>query len=313
MMSKMILTSKAYGETLTELAVKNKDIFVVEADLMKASGSRPFMERFPDRHINVGVAEQNLVGVAAGLASMKRIPFACTMANFISQRACDQVAISVAYNKFNVKLIGCYSGLSQQKNGGTHIGVMDIAVMRCLPNMRVIVPADIVELKQVIEAISEDGEPTYVRLSKILPESIFDKSYNFRLDGSYQIGNGRDITIIPTGISVITALESIPILEKEGIKARILHIPSVKPVDREAVIRCSKETRAIVTMEDHSVYGGIGSLVSEIVTDYNPVRVSKLGFNDVFGLTADIDFQLEYFGLTSENLVRNIKQLLPEV
>lgn len=306
----MLRTAETYGKTLTEIGDKNKDIFVVEADLMKASGSRPFKEKFPDRHINVGVAEQNLVGVAAGIASMGGIPFACTMANFISQRACDQVTISIAFNKFNVKLVGCYAGLSQEKNGGTHIGLMDIAIMRCLPNLRVIVPSDLRELSQALKLLADDKEPAYIRISKVLPESIFDNSYNFGLNKSFQVGDGHDVTIISTGISSVISMDAMSMLAKEGIKARLLHMPVIKPVDGEAIINCANETRAIVTIEDHSVYGGLGGMVSEIVAENYPVPVSRIGLKDVFGITASLDFQLKYFGLTAENLVANVKEIL---
>ncbi|MBU4449865.1 MAG: transketolase family protein, partial [Actinobacteria bacterium] len=183
-------TKETYGETLVELGSSNPDIFVLEADLMKASGSKPFMLKFPDRHINVGVAEQNLVSVAAGQAAMSRIPYACTMSNFLSQRACDQVFLGAAYNNLNVKLIGCYSGLSQEKNGGTHISLMDFAIMRILPNMKVIAPSDIRELKEVLTEVSKDYGPVYIHMPRVLPGNIFDKSYIFKIGHAHLMGNG---------------------------------------------------------------------------------------------------------------------------
>jgi len=299
-----------YGNTLVELGDRNKDIFVIEADLMKASGSKPFKDKYPDRHINVGIAEQNLVGVAAGIASMGRIPYACTMANFMAKRACDQVAMSVAYNKFNVKLIGCYAGLTQEKNGGTHISIIDMAIMRGLPNIKVIAPGDCNEFAQAMVAISEDYGPIYLRMPKLLKKNIFGSSHKFEIGKAYQFGKGSDVTIISTGITSSIALDALERLKNEGINARLLHLPTLKPVDSKSIVKCAKETGAIITIEDHSVFGGLGGLVSEIVTSKYPVPVCKLGLNDRFGLTASLDFQLNYFGLTVENIIKEAKKIL---
>jgi transketolase len=299
-----------YGHTLTALGKRNDDVFAVEADLMKASGTAPFKKAFPDRHINVGIAEQNLVGVAAGLAAMGRIPYACTMANFMAKRACDQVAMSGAYNKFNVKLVGCYAGLTQEKNGGTHISFIDLGIMRSLPNMTVIAPSDCREFAQAVNAISEHEGPTYLRMAKLLPESIFGEKHTFEIGKGYVFGDGSDVTLIATGLMTATALDALEALEKEHIRARVLHLPTLKPVDKEGIVRCARETGALLTVEDHSVLSGLGGLVAEIVTEECPVPVRRLGLNDQFGLTADLDFQLQYFGLTVENIVRNAKQLI---
>jgi transketolase len=306
----LMASADIYGNTLVEMGQENEDIFVVEADLMKASGSKPFKEKFPNRHVNVGVAEQNLVGVAAGLASMGRIPFACTMSNFMSQRACDQVTIAVAYNKFNVKLVGCFAGLSQEKNGGTHIGVMDISIMRCLPNMKVFVPADRKELYQILKAVVDVEGPTYIRMARYLPDSIFENSYRFEIGKGLQISNGSDLTLVSTGISVMVALDSLSELKKDGIDARLVHLPNIKPADIDLIIKCAKETGAIITIEDHSIFGGVGSLISEVVSENYPVVVSRLGMNDMFGLTATLDFQLNYFGISVENVVSKAKEII---
>ena len=307
---KFLPTSDTYGKTLVELGNNNPDIFVLEADLMKASGSKLFKENFPDRHINVGVAEQNLIGVAAGLAAMGRIPFACTMANFISQRACDQVTISIAFNKFNVKVIGCYAGLSQEKNGATHIGFMDIAIMRCLPNMKVIIPSDHCELSNAIKMIAKIEGPVYLRMSKILPEKIFDSSYKFNLKKGIQVGSGKDLTIISTGIASVIALEALEELKKENICARLIHLPVIKPVDAQIVLKSARETGALITIEDHSIFGGLGGLISEIISENYPIILERIGMNDMFGLTANLDFQLNYFGISVENIIKVSKSIL---
>jgi len=308
--NKLLASSDTYGNTLVELGKANPDIFVVDADLMKASGSRAFKDAYPDRHINVGVAEQNLVSLAAGLASMGRIPFASTMANFMSQRACDQVTISAAYNKFNVKLVGSFAGFSQEKNGGTHIGVLDIAVMRCLPNMIVLAASDQRELKEIILASAQMEGPVYIRMARYLPKDLFTKDYSFKIGKGYQIGDGSDITIISTGIASMIVLDSLERLKKDGISARMIHLPSLKPVDRELIKKCARETKAIITVEDHSIYGGLGGMVSELTAQENPTRVARIGMEDVFGLTAPLDFQLKHFGISVENVGKKAKELL---
>jgi len=309
-MNKLFASADTYGNTLLELGKTNPDIFAVDADLMKASGSRAFKDAYPERHINVGVAEQNLVSLSSGLAAMGRIPFASTMANFMSQRACDQVTISAAYNKFNVKLVGSFAGLSQEKNGGTHIGVLDIAVMRCLPNMTVLAASDQRELKDILVAAAKKEGPVYIRMARYLPDGLFPKDYSFVIGKGYQIGDGSDITIISTGITSMIALDSLEILKKDGISARMIHIPSLKPLDKEIIIKCARETKAIITIEDHSIYGGLGGLVSELTAQVYPTRVTRIGMEDVFGLTATLDFQFKHFGISVENIIKKAKELL---
>ena len=313
MKEKLFASADTYGITLIELGQSNPDIFAVDADLMKASGSRPFKERFPDRHINVGVAEQNLVSLAAGLAAMGRIPFASTMANFISQRACDQVAISAAYNKFNVKLVGSFAGLSQEKNGGTHIGVIDIAVMRCLPNMTVFAASDQRELKDIILASAAIDGPVYIRMARYLPDDLFGNSYRFKAGKGYQIGEGTDITLISTGVSSMVALEALDELKKNNISARMIQLSSIKPADTGLIVKSAKETKAIITVEDHSIYGGLGGMVTEIVAAEHPVKVARIGMEDKFGLTASLDFQLDYFGINTRNIVTRARAILKSI
>jgi transketolase len=299
-----------YGNTLVKLGAENRNVFVVEADLMRCSGSVPFMNLFPDRHIQVGIAEQNLVGVAAGLASMGRIPFACTFANFMSQRACDQIMMSVAYNKFNVKLVGCYAGITQEKNGGSHISLLDIAVVRCLPNIKVFAPGSCSELEQALTLVARDKGPAYFHLEKSLVHSLPDNKESFEIGRGYSFGKGKDITLITTGFTTAVALDAFSVLEKENIKPRLIHMPTLKPADTDLVTRCARDTGAIITIENHSVHGGLGGLVSEIVTENYPVPVFKIGLQDTFGITADLDYQLNYFGISKENILKNAKKIL---
>ncbi|MFO7848892.1 MAG: transketolase C-terminal domain-containing protein [Spirochaetia bacterium] len=308
-----IKTAGICGEVLTELGDKNPNLFVLEADLMKASGSKPFKERYEDRHINVGVAEQNLVGTAAGIAAAGAIPFACTMANFMAKRACDQVAMSVAYNNFNVKLVGCYAGLTQEENGGTHVSFIDIGIMRSLPNMTVLVPGDGEEFRQMVRWAAEYEGPVYIRMAKLLQAEILGPDYKFELGRSCLFGDGKDITIVSTGLATETALDALKVLEAEGIGARVLHMPVIKPFDTEGLVRNARETKACITIEDHSVLSGLGGLVAETLSTHHPVRVARIGLNDTFGLTADLDFQLQHFGITTENIVAQAKKLLTAV
>jgi transketolase len=260
----------------------------------------------------VGVAEQNLVGTASGIAAAGGIPFACTMANFMAKRACDQVAMSVAYNMFNVKLVGCYAGLTQEKNGGTHVSFIDIGVMRSLPGMTVFAPGDGEELRQVLESAAEFEGPVYIRMAKLLQADILGEGHRFEIGRAYRYGEGGDLTIVSTGLATEIALDSLEALRQEGIEARVLHVPTIKPFDAGALEESVRETGAVITLEDHSVLGGLGGLVTEILAERYPAKVSRIGLNDSFGLTAGIDFQLEYFGITPENVVARAKSLLAE-
>jgi len=299
-----------YGSTLRDLGEKYPQLMVIEADLMKASGSDPFRDRYPERHINVGIAEQNLVGVAAGIAAVGGIPFASTMSNFMTQRAGDQFVIAGGYNRFNVKLVGSYAGLTQEKNGGTHISVLDLAVARAVPNMTVIAPADCRELAEAMAAIAEFEGPVYLRMGKLLPEDILQPREPFRIGDARVFGEGTDVTVVATGLATSIALDSLETLAAQGVNARVLHVPTLKPAPVDAILRCARETRAIVTVEDHSVYGGLGGLVTEIVGAEAPVPVRRIGLPDEFGLTAPLDFQLEHFGISSAGIVDAARKAL---
>lgn len=241
---------------------------------------------------------------------MGRIPFASTMANFMSQRACDQVTISAAYNKFNIKLVGSFAGLSQEKNGGTHIGLMDLAIMRGLPNMTVFAASDQRELKDIlIVSIGIDG-PVYIRMARNLPEDLFGSSYKFKPGKGYQIAGGTDITLISTGISSMIALDALKELEKNNISARMVHLPSLKPVDNKLILKCARETKAFITIEDHSIYGGLGGMISEIAASGHPTKVERIGMENKFGLTASLDYQLEYFGISVGNIIKKAGKIL---
>ncbi len=310
MLGEMVSTQETYGKTLVELGDVNKDIFALEADLMRCSGSKLFEDKYPDRHIQVGIAEQNLVGVAAGLAAMGRIPYASTFAPFLTQRACDQIVTALAYNKFNVKLVGSFAGISSGSNGGTHISICDLAITRCIPNMKVIDPGDCNEFRQAIIAISKDSSPTYIRQAQGPMKTIFNNAHKFEIGKGYKFGNGKDVLLISSGITTLLAMDALAELEKENIKATLIHLPTIKPIDSDLIINCAKTTGAILTIENHSIFGGIGGVVSEIISKNYPVILDSIGLNDTWGLNAPLEFQLEYFGFTIENIIKKSKTLI---
>jgi transketolase len=286
-------------------------IVVIEADLMKASGSVLFKTEFPDRHFNVGIAEQNLVGVAAGLAAMGKIPFASAFAGFVSQRACDQNVNAVCYNKLGVKLVGTYGGLTQEKNGGMHIGVEDLAIFRCMPNMTVVVPCDCVELQSAMEAIARHAGPVYLRIARGPLKTVMSEDYRFEIGKAVVLGDGSDVTLITTGITTWEGKVAREILAAKGVRARHIHMPTLKPIDRAEIVRAARETGAIVTVENHSRFGGLGGAVTEVVCDECPVPVARLGIDDRFGQTATLDWLMREYGIRSEHVVEAVEAILP--
>jgi transketolase len=299
-----------YGETLVRLGQSDPRIVVVEADLMKASGSDAFMKVFPERHFNVGIAEQNLVGVAAGLAAMGKIPFASSFSSFISQRACDQDVNAVCYNRFNVKLCGTYAGLTSEKNGGTHISVEDIAIFRCMPNMVVIDPADCTELASAMEAAYRHEGPVYLRISRGPLQPVLEPGHPFKIGQSVQIQDGRDLCLVTTGVVTWQGILACRELSEKGIKIRHVHMPTIKPLDRQAIKAAATDTGRIVTAENHSRLGGLGSAVAEAVCDDCPVPVWRLGLDDQFGETATLDWLLDHFGISAHQIALKIETIL---
>jgi transketolase len=301
--SRSEVSKPAFGETLVRLGEQNRDIVVCEADLMRASGTGAFMKRFPDRHFNFGVAEQNCMAVAAGLAVAGKTVFATTFANFASKRACDQVSISIAYNKANVKVCGTYAGLTSEKNGGTHISVEDIAIMRSMPNMRVVEPADTAELADMTRALAEYDGPVYFRHPKKFFRTIFNENYRFQFGKSVELMPGNDLTIIACGIMTAVALDAAEALALQGVRIRVVNMSSLKPLDAVAIIRAAHETGAILTVENHTIIGGLGSAVAEVLVEHrlNPAFM-KVGIPDVFGQTADLEWLLTDCGLSCQNI-----------
>lgn len=309
-MANMIATRDAYGEALRELGNKNKDIVVLDADLSGSTKTALFKEAFPERFFNVGIAEQNLIATAAGLATTGKIPFASTFAVFAAGRAFEIIRNSVCYPKLNVKIAATHAGLTVGEDGATHQAIEDLSLMRSLPNMVVLSPADGIEAKQCIYKAAEYNGPVYIRLGRSKVPVVFDEDYKFEIGKGVELVEGKDITLIATGIMVEKALRAAEGLEKEGISARVINISTIKPIDKEIIIKAAKETKGIVTIEEHSIIGGLGSAVAEVLVENHPTYMERVGVEDTFGESGDGGVLLEKYGLSVSNIMDKAKRIL---
>jgi transketolase len=296
-----------YGKYIVELGARNKDIIVLEADLKESTQSIQFQKAFPNRYIDVGVAEQNMVGIAAGLALGGKIPIAHSFACFISMRSCEQVRTTVAYPKLNVKFLVTHGGLSTGSAGTTHHSLEDIAIMRSIPNMTVLAPCDVVEMRQCVKAALDYDGPVYIRLGAGESEDVYTKDHRFFIGKATELRSGNDATIISTGTLAHEALRAADILENDfRIKARVLQMASIKPIDINAIKRAAKGTGKIVTVEEHSILGGLGGAVCEIVSEIGNARVKRIGINDRFCGVGSMNCLMEEEGLTVNLIVNNV-------
>ncbi len=309
-MSEMIATRDAYGEALAALGETNKDIVVLDADLSGSTKTAVFGKKFPDRFFNIGIAEQDMVGTAAGLAAAGKIPFVSTFAIFATGRAWEQIRQSVAYSKQNVKIVASHAGITVGEDGASHQSVEDIAVMRVIPNMTVIVPADGIEARKVIEAVVKYKGPVYVRASRGKSPVVLDDSYNFEIGKGRVLSDGSDVSIIACGIMVPKALEAAGILAKEGLSARVINMSTIKPLDKDLIIKAAGDTGAVVTAEEHSIIGGLGSAVAEVLAENHPVPMKRVGIEDKFGTSGDADKLMELYGLTATNIANAAREVL---
>ncbi|MAG08305.1 transketolase [Candidatus Woesearchaeota archaeon] len=324
-------TRDGFGNALTKLG-KDKKIVVLDADLSESTRSKKFKELYPDRFFNMGVSEQDMIGTAAGLASSGKIPFACSFAVFATGRVYDQIRVSVAYSNANVKIVGSHAGLLTGEDGASHQATEDITLMRALPNMTVVQPADAIEAEKATEAISKYKGPVYLRLGRHKVPVIFDglshhhsktdgetnleemqkhfdKKYKFELGKGLTLKEGNDITIIASGVMLHKALEAAELLEKENIKARVVNIHTIKPIDEKLIIKCAKETKAIITAEDHSIIGGLGSAVAEVISENYPAKLKRIGLRDVFGESGKPEDLYKKFGMDVKDIVDAAKEL----
>lgn len=304
-------TRESYGETLKELAEEYKNLVVLDADLAAATKTGIFKKAYPDRFFDCGIAEANMMGVAAGLASCGKIPFASTFAMFAAGRAFEIVRNSIGYPHLNVKIGATHAGISVGEDGATHQCNEDIALMRTIPGMTIINPCDDVEARAAVRTAVEFEGPVYMRFGRLAVPVVNDKeTYKFELGKGVTMKDGNDITIVATGLMVNEALEASKTLEKDGISARVVNIHTIKPLDKELICKCAKETGIIVTAEEHSVIGGLGSAVAEAVTECCPVPVIKIGVNDVYGHSGPAVDLLKEFGLSADNIVNTVKEAI---
>lgn len=303
-----IATRESFGKALVELGKENKDVVVLTADLAGATKTSLFEKEFPDRFINVGIAEQNMIGISAGLATTGKIPFASTFAMFAAGRAYDQIRNSVAYPKLNVKICGTHAGITVGEDGATHQMLEDLSLMRSIPNMTVLCPSDDVQTKWAIKEMAKFDGPVYIRLARVATPVIYDENQTFEIGKMVQIGNGTDATVFATGVEVAEALKAKEQLEKENINIRVVDVHTIKPIDKETIIKCAKETKKIITIEDHSIIGGLGTAVCEVLAEEYPTKVIRMGMKDQFGKSGKADQLLKYFKLDSQAIIEEIKR-----
>ena len=308
---KKIATRESYGNALVELGKEHEDLVVLDADLAEATKTGMFKKVFPERHIDCGIAECNMIGVAAGIAATGKVPFASSFAMFAAGRAFEQVRNSVGYPKLNVKIGATHAGISVGEDGATHQCNEDIALMRTIPGMVVISPADDVEARAAVFAAYEHQGPVYMRFGRLAVPVINDNpDYKFEIGKGIVLREGKDVTIVATGLEVSESLAAAEKLAADGIDAKVINIHTIKPIDEELIVAAAKETGKVVTVEEHSVIGGLGGAVSEVICETVPVPVVKLGVEDVFGRSGPAVELLHIYGLDAENIVKKTKQAL---
>ena len=304
-------TRESFGEALRDLANENPNIVVLDADLAASTKTATFQKAHPERFFDCGIAEANMVSIAAGLAACGKIPFAASFAMFAAGRAYEQVRNSVGYPHLNVKIVGSHAGISVGEDGATHQCCEDIALMRSIPGMVVLNPADHYEMKAAVKAAVEYDGPVYIRLGRLAVESCNNNDdYKFELGKGITLRDGKDVTIMATGLMVSEAVKAVKTLEAEGIDARLLDIHTIKPLDRDLVLKAARETGRIITVEEHSVVGGLGEAVSSLLCEECPVPVKKIGIYDVFGHSGPAKDLLKEFGLSAENIVKVTKEFI---
>ena len=298
-------TRESYGEALLELGKENENIVVLDADLSSATKTALFGKEFPDRFINVGIAEQNMMGIAAGLSTFGKIPFASTFAVFAAGRAYEQIRNSIAYPKLNVKICATHAGVTVGEDGATHQMLEDLGLMRGLPNMTVMSTSDDLQTKWAVREIAKLNGPVYLRLCRLKTPIIYNEKDvgKFEIGKGVQIGKGTEASIIATGATVAEAIKAKEILKEHGINVRVIDMHTIKPIDRELIVKCAKETKRIITVEDHSVINGLGTAVSEVLSEEYPTKVEKMGIPDVFGRSGKAEELMRYFKIDSMAIV----------
>ena len=301
-------TRQSYGEALAELGRENKDVVVLDADLAGATKTNIFAKEFPERFFDMGIAEQDMMATAAGFATCNKIPFASTFAVFATGRVYDQIRNSICYPNLNVKICATHAGITVGEDGATHQMLEDINLMRGLPNMTVISPSDDTQSKWAVKEAAKIKGPVYIRFGRAATPVIYDESTKFELGKAIQFGEGKRATIFATGMMVAEALKAKEELEKEGINIRVIDIHTIKPIDKEIIIKSAKETEKLISIEEHSVIGGLGTAISEVLTDKYPAKLIRMGMRDCFGKSGNAQDLLKYFGLTSKEIIEEVKR-----
>lgn len=310
MTSNDIAMRDAWGQGLVDLAGIYDNLVVLDGDLANSTRADIFHAAYPERFFEMGIAEQNMLGVAAGLATTGYVPWISTFAAFLAKRALDQIRLVIAQPGLNVKMAGSYSGILTGKTGKTHQSVQDIAVFRAMPHVVTIAPADVVELRQAMEAMMNDDRPTYIRLTRDPSPVIFGDDYSFEIGKATLLREGKDIGIVSTGVQTVRALAAADLLASEGIDASVLHVPTLKPIDVDSIVELAERTNAVVSAEDHSIIGGLGGAVAELLAEHRPTRMRRVGLQDTFGESGPNDAILEKYGLTPNHIVSAVHSLL---
>ncbi len=303
-------TRDAFGETLLELGRKNDKIVALSADLQDSTKAILFQKEFPERFINTGIAEQDLIGIAAGYALEGFIPYVSSFASFITTRPFDMIRMLACYNNINIKIVATHTGVTVGEDGGSAQMLEDIAIMRALPNMVVLCPADAVETQKMVDGIAEYNGPVYLRLARAKYPVVTDEEKAFEIGKGQILRDGGDVTLVGTGLMVSKALEAAEVLAGEGIEARVVNMSSIKPIDRDLLVKCAKETGKIVTLEEHQVIGGLGGAVCEVLSQEYPVPVKIIGVENRFGQSGKPDELLEEYGLDSKSIVDKVKAFI---
>lgn len=310
MSSSNIAMRDAWGQGLVDLGGEYSNLVVLDGDLANSTKADIFANAYPDRFFEMGIAEQNMLGVAAGLATTGYVPWISTFAAFLAKRALDQIRVVIAQPNLNVKMAGSYTGILTGKTGKTHQSVEDIAIFRAMPHVVTIAPADAVELRKAMTAMMEDDRPTYLRLTRDPSPTVFEDDYEFRIGSGALLRDGSDVGIISTGVQTVRALEAADLLATSGISASVLHLSTLKPLDCDAILELAGRTGGIVTAEDHSVIGGLGSAVAEVLSENLPTRMKRIGIQDTYGESGPNDVLLEKYGLTPRHIAEAVESLL---
>lgn len=303
-------TRQSYGEALLELGKSNKNVVVLDADLAGATKSGIFQKEFPNRFFDMGIAEQNMMATAAGMATCGKIPFASTFAVFATGRAYDQIRNSICYPNLNVKICGSHAGVTVGEDGATHQMLEDINIMKCLPNMKVICPSDDVQTKWAVKKMAKIVGPCYIRTCRLASNIIYEENQEFELGKAVQLGDGNDATVFATGICVSEALKAMDILKEKNINIRVIDMFSLKPIDRDIIIKSAKETKNLISVEDHSVIGGLGSIIADVLSEEYPSKLVKMGVKDRFGESGKATVLMAKFEIDSTAIVKQVEELM---